>query len=191
MKAFLVSIAALFFAFFLGCQSSITDPVVPESNMLGTSEQQNIFSKDLFTFIYPNVITIEGLLYDPSHKLNRNTVISGVLRYGIQKIKGNVFSHYGTPPDKNYKVSIYVDAELKGGCENSKNPWIVKGTAEYIVQANSTEQAVYSFVKSFRVANTCCKPINLVFELQFGNQQLVLASTSLKLANGLYPNRDQ
>ncbi len=188
MKTLFVFLAAIFFAFFIGCQeNSITDPVDS-----GTTEQENIFSKDLFTFTYPNVIKLDDMAYDPSHRLNSYAEISGVVRYGIQNIKkGNIFSNYGTPPDKKYKVSIYVNAELKGGCNPDSQIWTVKKSFSYIVSVNSADQSFISFEKTFRVTNTCCAPLNLVLQFQLVDQELILTSTMLKLANGLFPNRDQ
>ena len=58
MKTLFVALVALLFAFFIGCQSSVTDPEVPESNeYIGYTDEESFAYKDVFTFTYPNVHT--------------------------------------------------------------------------------------------------------------------------------------
>jgi len=177
MKTLFVALAALMFAFFLGCQNSITDPVMPETNVV---------SKDVFNFTYPNVIGLKGWIYDPSHRSKSFAEISGVVRYKIQEVSTD-----GTPADldktapneifaaKNLKVSLFVDADLKINCRHKNLPSTVNGTAESIVEVNRTDQSDYYIEKSFKVENTCCRPLDLILKFRVSDKQLELVSMRL------------
>jgi len=45
MKTLFVALVALLFAFFIGCQSSITDPVSETTNMAGTVDEETFLTK--------------------------------------------------------------------------------------------------------------------------------------------------
>lgn len=194
MKTLFVALVALLFAFFSGCQNSITDPVVPESaEYTTTPEQETVAYKDIFHFTYPNRIKLHGFLYDPSEKLNNLVEINGVARYGIREISSgsqaltpkDIYktSSSGTP-DKKLKVDLFVDAVFKVKCPGQNAFWSIKKAADQVVTVNSANQAVIYIVKSFRVNNTCKAPLNLVLKFQFDNKVLTLASMELKLVDG-------
>lgn len=201
MKTLFVSLVALLFAFFLGCQSSITDPVVPETNQfVGATDEETFVYKDVFNVTYPNVIRLEGLLYDPSHRLNSFAEIKGVVRYGIKELTSGTAAEipiefykvgFAGTPDKNKKVDIYVDAALKANCPHSNRPWTVKKAADQIITVNAANQVVTYIQKSFRLKNTCCAPLNLVMKFEVNKNELKLVSMELKLASRLEPIIDQ
>ena len=194
MKTLFVSLAALLFAFFLGCQSSITDPVVPESTeFVGNAEEETFAYKDVFNFNYPEMIKLDGTLFDPSHRLNSFAEIKGVVRYGIREVNGGTTAVNSTEfykvrpsgtPDKKFKVSLYVDAALKVNCPRYNQPWTVKKAAEQIVIVSSANQSVIYIQKSFRVKNTCCAPLDLVLKFEVNERELKLVSMELKLVKG-------
>ena len=195
MKTLFVSLAALLFAFFLGCQNSITDPVVPESTeFVGNAEEETSAYKDVFNFNYPEMIKLDGTLFDPSHRLNSFAEIKGVVRYGIKEVNSGtpaekIREFYkvtpgGISPDKNLKVKLYVDAALKVNCPRHNQPWTVKKAAEQIVTVSSANQSVIYFQKSFRVENTCCAPLNLIMKFEVNERALKLVSMELKLVKG-------
>ena len=201
MKTLFVSLVALLFAFFLGCQNSITDPVVPETNQLvDATDEETLVYKDVFNVTYPNVIRLEGLLLDPSHRLNSYAQIEGVVRYGIKKLNSRTAAEIpiefykvglaGTP-DENKKVDIYVDAQLKANCPHSNSAWTVKKAVDQIITVNTTNQLVTYIQKSFRLKNTCCAPLNLALKFEVNKNELKLVSMELKLASRSEPIIDQ
>jgi len=187
MKTLFVALVALLFAFFIGCQSSITDPVVPESTKINGTSEDNTVNKDLFTFQYPNTIKLGGYLYDPSHKLHF-ALISGVVRYGITEVNTTGTS---TVNEKIYKASIYANAELDGGCPDHNHLWTVGKRTEVTFQENNISQSVIYIEKSFRIANTCCAPLNLVLKFTVDEKELKLVSMTIKIAKGWARTTDE
>ena len=173
MKTLFVTLVALLFAFFLGCQSSITDPELLEpTKFVGNAEQENSAYKDAVS-TWPGIIKLEGSLYDPSHRLNSMAEISGIVRYNFEKV-----NLYKASPKPAIKVNMYINAELKGGCPGH-GPWIVFGTSEAIVNTSVNYQQVIFVEKSFKVRNTCCSPMNLVLKFQVSEKALTLVSMRL------------
>jgi hypothetical protein len=193
MKTLFVSLVALLFAFFLGCQSSITDPVSSESTKYTSNLQEETAAyKDAFNSKYPNMLKLQGTLVDPSHRPNGYADISGVVRYGFKELKGgmvpvNAPEFYKTAPsgtpDKKFRVDLYVDADLKGGCVGHNN-WSVKKAAEQTIIISSSRLSVISIQKSFRVKNTCCAPLDLFVKFEVSNKELKIVSMELKIVEG-------
>jgi hypothetical protein len=174
MKTLFVALVTLLFAFFFGCQSSITDPEVLEpTKFVGTSEDNSI-DKDWLTFQYPNVIRLDGVLFDPSHRLNSLVKISGIVRYRLEEM-----NPAERPPRSAVKVQLYVDAKMKSNCPNQNHLWTVHKTSEDVIYASPVNQAVYFLEKSFRVKNTCCSPLNLILKFQVSEKSLTLESIRL------------
>lgn len=200
MKTLFVALVALLFAFFLGCQSSITDPEITDNTKFFGSADENTFAyKDAFHFKYPDQLKLEGTLLDPSHRLNSYADISGSVSYGVREVNGgsvvfNTTEFYKTAPsgtpDKKFKVDLFVNADLKGGCPGH-NCWEVKKAAEQTVIVNSTNQSAIFIQKSFRVKNTCCAPLDLIVKFEVDGKELKLASMELKLVAGVLPIIDQ
>ena len=198
MKTLFVALVALLFAFFLGCQSSITDPVDQESTTFNSNVQEQTSAyKDAFNFKYPSSLKLQGTLLDPSHRPNGYAEISGVVRYGVKEIKGgikleNALEFYKTAPsgtpDKKFRVDIFVDADLKGGHNHA---WSVEKAAEQTIIINSANQSTTYIQKSFRVKNTCCAPLDLVVKFMVRGKKVILDSMELKLVDGLAPIIDQ
>ncbi len=201
MKTLFVSLVALLFIFFLGCESLVTDPEVLEpTKFIGSSDQDNSISKDIFSATYPNVIKLKGQIWDPSHRVYRHAEIDGVVRYGLKKI-----SHESTAqipidfdkvssdvtPDKKIKVDIFVDAALTTQCPLNIGAWTVKKAADKIISVNTANQVVTYVQKTFRLKNTCCAPLNLVLKFEVNKKELKLVSMELKLAPRLEPINDQ
>jgi hypothetical protein len=199
MKTLFVSLAALLFAFFVGCQSSITDPEMPDNTQsFGNPEEEIAVYKDVFNSNYPGTIILSGLVLDPSHRLNSYAEIKGIVRYGIKEVNSEItgekilnfykVSPGGNSPDKNLKVDLFVDASLKVNCPSGHNKhWAVKETAEQIVSKVHLNQSVVYIQKTFRVKNTCCAPLNLVMKFEVNEKELKLVSMELKIIEGLYP----
>lgn len=201
MKTLFVSLVALLFAFFLGCESSVTDPeMTMPTKLIGNAQQETFAFKDVLNATYPNVIKLKGLLWDPSHRLNSFAEIDGVVRYGFKKVSNESTAQIpidiykvgsDITPDKKIKVDLYVDAALKSQCPLNNGAWTVKNTADEIITVNTTNQVVTYIQKSFRLKNTCCAPLNLVLKFEVNKSELKLVSMELKLAMRLEPIIDQ
>lgn len=191
MKTLFVSLFALLFAFFIGCQESlITDTTVPEhTKFLGTPDENatashDILGKDALSY-YPGVIKLEGMIYDPSHRLNSFAEISGVVKYKLEKV---YFDSKPPAPQEAINVKLYIRAELKGGCTN--HPWAVNSSTQDMVVISNINQSVYFLEKSIRVKNTCCAPLNLFMKFQVNEKVITLVSMELKKVPGWLPIPD-
>ena len=198
MKTLFVALVALMFAFFLGCQSSITDPEITDNTKFLGSADENLYAyKDAFSLKYPNKLKLEGTLLDPSHRPNGYAAISGSVSYGVREVKSgsvvfNTTEFYKTAPsgtyDKKFKVDLFVNADLKGGCPGHNHCWEVKKAAEQTVIVNSANQSAIFIQKSFRVKNTCCAPLNLVLKFKVFEKKLEFVSMALELGYGIPAN---
>jgi hypothetical protein len=196
MKTLIFSFAALIFAFFLGCESTITNPEVSQPLTYGNyTDQEYLTYKDVISNMYPNKILLSGILLDPSHRLNSYAEIDGVIRYGIQEVKRDIqedemqsiykSGQNGTTTNRKFKVNLYFDALLKGGCSGHNEPWVAKKATYEIVEMNVSNSVVVNFKKTVRVCHTCCAPLNLVFTFKVVRKELVLVTMNLELAQGI------
>jgi len=180
MKTLFIFLVALFFIFFFGCQeNSITEPVMNDAGAEFAITVPTI-DKDIINY-YPGSIKLEGMIYDPSHKLNSYAEIRGMVRYRLQLVTL-------VPKQKAIKVGFYVNAELKSNCPHQHCPWTVINTAEEVLYSSSAIQSVYFLEKSFRVRNTCCAPLDLVLKFQIDEKAVTLISMSLKKIPDIVPN---
>ena len=195
MKALVVSLVFLGFAFFLGCQDSITDPVTEPTYSSTSTDEEMTFDKDWFNIHYPNSIRLEGTLLDPSQRPNGYVQISGVVRYGITEVSTaqygaepivnfNKTSPGNTPPLSNLKVDLYVSADLKGGFNT---PWKVLKKDVAVISRSASSISVYYIEKSFRIQNTTNASLDLVLKFEVQNKDMKLVSQTLELVKGLDP----
>jgi hypothetical protein len=188
MKNLFIPLTALLFAFFLGCQSTITDPVVTDNPNVKITAEENVYVLKTSISAYRGVIKLEGLVFDPSHPLNSFAEIGGVIRYNLEE---RFFDPIPPAPQSGIFVDLYVDAELKGGCSGQQHPWTVKTTSQDMVYTSDVNASFSYLEKTFRVSNTCCAPLNLVFKFQVDEKALTLVSMSLKHIGGLNPIENQ
>lgn len=173
MKTLFVSLAALLFAFFVGCQDNITDPVVNDSgNNALTLSAENYVSKDII-HAFPGVIKLSGKLFDPSQTYTSYVSIRGIVRYNLEQVLLKQ-----RPPKTAIKVGLWVNAELTGSSTASSESWTVKGTAEEIVYTSTDNQPVYYIEKSFKVQNTS-PMLDLVLKFRVDEKNLELVSMRL------------
>lgn len=202
MKTFLIPVAALSLLFLFGCESTINEPnEISNTKFVGALQENPNTYKDVFTFTYPNVMKLEGLLYDPSHRLNSFAKIDGVVRYGFSEVNSivsdetNIDFNKTKPsdisPSKKWKIKIFVNASLKADCPINDRKWTVKKAAEQIVTVNTANQSLIFIEKSFRVQNTCCAPLDLLLKFEVIERELRLVSMELKLVVGLEPIDDE
>lgn len=172
MKTLFVSFAALVFAFFLGCQSSITDPVNQDNN--GSSYTENFASKDWIS-TFPGEIKLQGMIDDPSYGINGCAQINGIVRYRIDLVD---YSASRPAPHPALKVSLLVNAKIK--CQNpaDNNLWIVEGFSEDLIYKSNLNVVVNYLEKSFRVRNTS-RGMDLVLKFRVSEKNLELVSMRL------------
>jgi hypothetical protein len=172
MKTLFVWLVALLFAFFLGCQNSITDPVVTDnSEYIGTSEEEIAFKDAVSAF--PGLIKLDGNLFDPLHPAYA-VQIDGIIRYKLELLNQEAL-----------KVIIYINASLKSGCPGQNKHWMVYGLTEDVLHSTTG-----ILEKSFDVKNTCNCHFKLVLRLKVNEKEVILISAELKPYGGCYANRD-
>jgi hypothetical protein len=183
MKTLFVSLVAFLFAFFFGCQNSITDPVVSEN-----AYTENYANKDVIS-TYPEVIKLQGMLDDPrqSNTLNSGVEINGDLRYSLETV---YFDSPPPAPQSAFKVRLYVHAQLKANSSQDTDIWTVKGTSEDLVNKTDPAESIYYIQKSFRVKSKCPVPMDLVLKFQVDEKEISLVSMDLKKVHGLLPIPD-
>jgi hypothetical protein len=175
MKTLFVALVALLFAFFIGCQSSITDPVSETTNIAGTLDEESFAYKDAVS-VWPGVIDFNTDICEPIHNTCNTTVIAGVVRYKVDKFR----VPYATEP-VNRKVSIYINAKIKYGFGGETGrPWIVFGMSEEIFYWSTTYDYVYIFEKEFAVRNTGDLRLKLVVKFEVIGTNVKIASMVLR-----------
>lgn len=174
MKTLFVSLVALIFIFFAGCQSSITDPVVTDNQV--TAVQEESAYKDIAS-VFPGVINLSGSLSDPVHTLF-DVQISGVVRYNLEKIDLN--------DPSLLKVSIYVRADLKHKCPGQNKHWWIYGLTQDMLSISHT----MILEKSYAVRNTCGCHYNLVMRFKVNEKEVILISMELKSSGGCYADKN-
>jgi len=185
MKTLFVSLVVIFFAFLIGCQeNSITDPLMNDTGAEFTTATATEIDKDLVSN-YPGAIKLNGLIHDPSHRLNSFAEIQGIVRYKLEKIYTD-----SRPPRPALKVNLYVNADLISNCPKSDLLWTVNKTSEDVIHTSTAKDPVYFLEKSFRVSYTCCAPLNLVLKFQVDEKVVTLISMKLEKVPGIVPILD-
>lgn len=174
MKTLFVSLVALLFAFFIGCQNSITDPVSENTNMTATVQDETIAYKDAVS-LWPGVIKLDGNICEPIHNTCDVTLISGIIRYNIKPIRAG--HHLITA----LNVGVYINAELKSGFDDTDGPWRVFGMTQELVYLPTSNQEVYTLDKEFFVRNT--GNYRLILALKFEVNEKVAKLISMELRN--------
>lgn len=162
MKTLFVSLAVLLFAFFSGCQDSVTDPAV--------SLTENYVGKDII-HAFPGIIKLNGTIFDPGH--DNLVAINGVVRFDLKHVY-----YKQRPPKIGMKVSLWVSAELKNAITDADKRLIISGTSEDIVYNSSVDPLVYYLEKSFKVQNSS-PALDLVLKFRIEDKNLELESMQL------------
>ena len=171
MKTLFVSLVALLFAFFIGCQSSITDPALSENTAI--AEEEEMAFKDAVSS-FPGLIKLDGNLFDPIH-LPYPVQMEGTIRYNLEML---------TNIDQALKVSIYINATLKSGCPGQNKHWMVYGLTEDVLTSYTNR----ILEKSFEVRNTGNCNYKFVLRFKVNEKEVILISTELKPYVGYYAN---
>ena len=173
MKTLFFPLVALLFAFFIGCQSSITDPIVTDT---GYSANKDFIST------LTEVIKLEGMVDDPRPSFNSGVKINGEIRYSIKTV---YFDSPPPAPQSALKVQLYVDAELKANCALDDELWTVNNVSQDLVYKTDPAESVYYIQKSFRVQSSCPNPMDLVFKFEVNEKELKVISMALIMGNAV------
>lgn len=172
MKTLIVSLVALVFAFFVGCQDTITDPVVQDQASYNNSIYKDVIST------WPGYIKVHHTIFDPSHPQLNNVLLNGMIRY---KLEPNVLDQSAENTDM--KVSLYVDIEIRGACPDQKSAPFVKAFAYENIKMSTTKDTPYFVDKSFRVSNSCSGRTNLNLKFAVERNKVTLFSYSLSVVD--------
>jgi hypothetical protein len=173
MKTLFVAFVALLFAFFIGCQNSITDPVSENTNMTGTVDEETVAYKDAVS-MWPGLIELGGSICEPIHNTCNTTLIAGVIRYDIKPIIT------GNHTVRALKVGLYVKAEFKPNFGETNGPWRVFGMTQDIVYLSNSGGRFYTLDKEFLLTNTGDYRLKLVLKFKVSKSALVLISMDVK-----------
>ena len=138
MKTLFVSLVALSFAFFVGCQSSVTDPVD-----LGNA---NNINKDAARCV-PGIIKLDATMLNEQPTDAGEFIVDGWIKYNLESTP----APEGTPSTL-VKVSMTMNADFSNEVD-SQSPWRVKSTSTEIIYAPSSGIAFTTFKKTFKVVN--------------------------------------
>ena len=176
MKTLVVSLV-LVFAFFLGCQDTINDPVSQDLNN-NTAVQENVSYKTVID-TWPGYIRIHNYIYDPSHPQFENVLLNGLVRYKIDVKQSTENARY-----VNLKVNIYVDAEIRHRCPRQRTAPTVNSFTNETVKMLTNAEEPYFIEKIFIVRHTCCGPLQLILKFSVQQDRLTLISETLRPFGG-------
>lgn len=171
MKALFVSLAVLLFAFFLGCENSITDPA---------ANTESYASKD-YTSTFPGFIELKARLEDPRTNVNTDVDLKGAIKYKVEIVYPNETSSGNLSA---YRVNLNIDALLKSRCPADDEFWKVQNRSVDLVYKIDPLETVYYLNKSFRVQSKCPSPIDLLIKFEVNDKSLKIVSMELKVVNG-------
>jgi len=180
MKTLFVSLVALLFAFFIGCQSSITDPLVTEKSNQASVYNENFPSKDWISSL-PGEIDLGGVIQVPSASIDQFADMEGKVKYSIEKV------YFDSPPPSPqfaYKVSLYINATITCKTYTSENVWLVNNTSTDYVYPSTSNETINFLVKSFTVRNACPAPLDLILKFRVAEKEMSLVSKTLKITDG-------
>ena len=181
MKTLFASLVVVLFAFFLGCENSITDPVVSDNtSSFTTANNETVASKD-YTSTFPGYIKLNASLDDPRSNINSSVDLKGAIKYKVEVVHPNERSSRNLSA---YRVTIDINALLKARCPGDDDFWKVKSRSVDLVYKTDPRETVYYLDKSFRIQSKCPIPKALVFKFEVNGKSLKIISMELKLVNG-------
>jgi len=172
MKTLFISLVALLFAFFLGCQeSSITDPVSNDTELNIGAVDKNIIN------YYPQSIVVRDKVLDPSHPNRGLTAISGLVRYNSEMYES--LDPTGPRYRKGVNIRGYVDLTLDPDCPiHGGNMKVIAQFDQNLFFSNASEIILY-FHEAFRVSKSCCKPLIVQIKFRVYDKKMEVASIRL------------
>lgn len=172
MKTLFVSLVVLFFAFFLGCQSSVTDPLAPDNT--------NNIVKDAARCV-PGVIKLEATMLNEQPTDAGEFNVDGWIKYNLELTDADA----GTPT-LLVKVSMTMIADFTNEVDN-QSPWKVKSSATEIVYVPSAGNAFTTFKKTFKVTNAKGKQIEIKPRFQVSSSALAVETIDVTSLSNEYP----
>ncbi len=182
MKTLFVSLAAITFAFFIGCESSITDPTVPliggDSKFKGAIEESNhTYNKDKAR-CFQDIIKVKATIIDEKSAGNVNFDVAGTVLYNISSTDANE----GTSKEL-VKVKLTLNADITSS-NPGQVPWKVKSTATEVVFVPSNQYAFTILELPYEIVNVQGTKIELKFKYRIYHTTLALEVVDItKLSN--------
>ena len=173
MKTLFFPLVVLLFAFVIGCQSSITDPIVNDN---GYSANKDFIST------LTQVIKLDGTVNDPRTSFDSRVEVKGEIRYSLETVQ------FDTPPPaprSAFKVRLHIAAKLKTNCPQDDALWTVNNSSEDLVYKTDPAETVYYIQKSFRVQSNCPYPLDLVLKFKVNEKELKVVSMELIMDNAI------
>jgi hypothetical protein len=174
MKTLFVSLVTLSFAFFVGCQSSVTDPMDPNN--------ANNISKDAARCV-PGIIKLDATILNEQPTDAGEYSVSGWIKYNLESTP----APEGTPSTL-VKVSMTMNADFSNEADN-QSPWKVKSTSTEIVYAPSSGTAFTTFNKTYKLVNVKGHQLEIKPKFKVNASSLAVESIEVSELSNEYANK--
>jgi len=174
MKTLFVSLVALSFAFFVGCQSSVTDPI--------DLDNSNNINKDAARCV-PGIIKLDATILNEQPTDAGEFIVDGWIKYNLESTP----APEGTPSTL-VKVSMTMNADFSNEVD-SQSPWKVKSTSTEIVYAPSSGTAFTTFKKTFKVVNVKGHQLEVKPEFKVNASALAVDGIEVYSLSNEYANK--
>jgi len=173
MKTLFVSLAALLFAFFLGCQSTITEPVeLGHTKFLESGTDEDVTANKDRARMFPDVVSLEATIIDEKPAGNAAYDLIGSVRYKVESTDA--------PGETKYpivKVKLFVNADITSS-DPGQGPWVLNSTDVEVVSSPSNVSAFKIFEKKYEIVNVQGTYIEVTLEYTVSG-----SSTSTQVIN--------
>ena len=147
MKTLFVSFAALIFAFFLGCESTINEPVELEhTKFFGAADQNNHADKDMARGV-SDIYNLYATILDESPAGNVNYDIAGTIIYKLSSTDANE-----STAGSIVKVKLEIVADIESS-DPGQDIWKLRRTTTETVFIPNVVSAVKVLEIPYEVVN--------------------------------------
>lgn len=147
MKTLFVATAALLFAFFLGCESTITEPVQFENTKFFSAGEEDASAYKDRARMFPDVVSLEATIIDEKPAGNTAYDLIGSVRYKVESTDA--------PGETKYpivKVKLFVNADITSS-EPGQDLWVLSSTDVEVVSPPVNVSAFIVFEKTYEIVN--------------------------------------
>jgi hypothetical protein len=147
MKNLFVALVALLFAFFLGCQSTITEPVEMEHTKFLNAGDENVLANKDHKSMFPDVANLEATIIDEKTAGNTAYDLVGSVRYKVESTDALEATKYSI-----VKVELFVNADITSS-DPGQGPWVLTSTDVELVSPPANVNAFKILEKQYKVVN--------------------------------------
>lgn len=179
MKTLFVSLFALLFLFFFGCQEgNITDPV-----------QDVRAEKDYNSYLNTDILELEGFIYDPVHRSNlkQSAEVSGKVIYEHTLMK---LDPIPPAPQVYVLLEVRLNMDIVVQCPKGEKIWSVNKYFEERVDISSINEIEVFLEKRFVIENACCHPCDMLFKFKVTEKSLEVESMWLERTDTEFTNNE-